>query len=298
MRCAPDVLLRGGLSPYVLVLTRNPLLLGQGDSIYCISPTTTEGGKQVSQTLAFYTPEHPTHIGHEELGVTYIRDKVAVRPLLGWVKIWANPEATFSRQIIVDCLAHDRGLNIPWLKYVKEVLGRIGCQELFHKPTEITSQDKVRAKNELLKYVTALREDAEGGKQTVRDYTLMRTCGGIEPYLCLLYNAQDRFLLTRFRFNLLHHILADPAGFTVSTELKGVCGCDNRSPQDTLHFVLLGPFYSLPRCCFLKSILKKAKLRQPRVALVFLQMAKDNLTLFCIVNFLRLAVKLRRTRGT
>lgn len=121
---------------------------------------------------------------------------------------------------------------------------------------------------------------------------------GIEPYLAFLYNAHDRFLMTRFRLNLLHNLLADPGGFTVSVELNGPCGCDHRSPQDTLHFVLLCPFNLLPRRCFLKDILKKAKFRQVRVALLFLQMAKDALTLFCIVNFLRLAVKLRETRGS
>lgn len=152
-------------------------------------------------------------------------------------------------------------------------------------------------KTSFLEHVAALGEDRELGKQTVRAHNLVKTCGGIEPYLSLLHNAQDRFLMTRFRFNLIHHLLADPAGFTASIELKGPCGCDHRSPQDTLHFVLLCPFYSLPRCRFLIKILKQAKFRQARVALLHLQMAKDPLTLFCITYFLRLAARLRETRG-
>lgn len=197
----------------------------------------------------------------------------------------------------MDCQGRERGMCIPWLKYVKVSLEGIGCKDLFLNPLEITRQDKKRVKELFSNLVASRRYLQDGGKQSVQAHSLLRTGEGMEPYLALLPNAQDRFLITRFRLNLLHHLLADPPGFTASVEQKGPCGCDHRSPQDTLHFVLLCPFYSLPRRRFLVSILKQAKFRQARVALVFLQMANDPLTLFCILNFVRLALKLRKTRG-
>lgn len=114
----------------------------------------------------------------------------------------------------------------------------------------------------------------EMGKSTVRNHAMLRSCVGMEPYLAWLPNMQDRFLFTRFRFNLLHHILGIPAGFTESVEQKGPCGCDHRSPQDTLHFVLLCPFYSMPRHRFLVGLLKKAKFRHAKVALLFFKWLK------------------------
>lgn len=137
----------------------------------------------------------------------------------------------------------------------------------------------------------------EMGKSTVRNHAMLRSCVGMEPYLAWLPNMQDRFLFTRFRFNLLHHILGIPAGFTELVEQKGPCGCDHRSPQDTLHFVLFCPFYIRPRRLFLVRILKVANCRQARVALMLLQIAHDPRILHCVLNFLRVAIRLRKTRG-
>ncbi|XP_078512342.1 uncharacterized protein LOC144771995 [Lissotriton helveticus] len=61
-------------------------------------------------------------------------------------------------------------------------------------------------------------------------------------------------------------------GFIIYSEERGPCGCDMKSPEDTLHLVLLCPYYAYPRKLFLKKLLRRARFRQARVALLFLKM--------------------------
>lgn len=89
------------------------------------------------------------------------------------------------------------------------------------------------------KHAMASREEKELRKPMVRGHVFVKSVLGIESYLSILTNAHDRFLITGFRLNLFHHLLASPPGFVVHVEVRGPCGCDNRSPQVTLHFVFL-----------------------------------------------------------
>lgn len=63
---------------------------------------------------------------------------------------------------------------------------------------------------------------------------LLKTLQGLEPHLAQVSNMRDRFILARF--NLLHHLLASPSGWFHSGNMLSY-GCDNRPPQNTLHFV-------------------------------------------------------------
>lgn len=68
---------------------------------------------------------------NEELGMKYILDLVAVKPLLYWVKIWTSQEAGFNQLVIEDYLSLDHGLKIPWLRYVKDTLMALGKADIF-----------------------------------------------------------------------------------------------------------------------------------------------------------------------
>lgn len=60
----------------------------------------------------------PTFSLHEKIGVAYLTDIIAFRPLSLWMNIWTRPRNQLSKDIIKDCLSPDHSLNIPWLKYI------------------------------------------------------------------------------------------------------------------------------------------------------------------------------------
>lgn len=122
---------------------------------------------------------------------------------------------------------------------------------------------------------------------------MLKTSPDMEPYLSLPISAYDRFLLTRFRLNLFHLLLAVPRESHKGKVLAS-CGCDNKSPQDLLHFTFLCKYYEMPISLFLKPILKKLNFRHIRPALFYLQLLNPKCVPFVAV-FLKSAMKCRKS---
>ena len=57
----------------------------------------------------------PAFMIHQELGLQFISDVIAIKPLLLWVKVWLRPECVLNKLIIKDILALDKGPSIDWL---------------------------------------------------------------------------------------------------------------------------------------------------------------------------------------
>ena len=106
-------------------------------------------------------------------------------------------------------------------------------------------------------------------KRTARNVIIVQSAPGMELHLCHGISKYHRFLLERFRFNLIHHLLASPRGWVLDS-LRGPCICDHSSPQNTLHFVLFCPIFGKERSRFLVPLLRDLGFGQARLALLYL----------------------------
>lgn len=53
-----------------------------------------------------------------EVGINYLSDLNAMRPVMLWRSIWAKDETKFTQTIIKDGLKLDNSLRIPWLNNI------------------------------------------------------------------------------------------------------------------------------------------------------------------------------------
>lgn len=228
---------------------------------------------------------------HEELGVQYLSDSLSLRPIVFWLKCWLNPELTLTHSIIRECMGLEKMSHISWFTHLKESLAEIGRVELFHNPEKITKKDVELVKTSYLALREWKRDERELIKGTIRAFIMIKTTPQTEPYLLGSLSNHEKFLLTRFRTNTLHLLLARPKGFHLGQTLVS-CGCDHVSPQDLLHFVFFCNFYSMPRKYFLVPILKRLNFRHVRPALLHLQLLRED-CLFFVVGFLKSIIKSR-----
>lgn len=230
-------------------------------------------------------------VAHEELGVQFLCDTLALRPIVFWLKCWLNPELTVTHIIIQECITLDKASRIPWLSYIKCSLEEIGRLELYYKPNKITRNDVELVKASYLGLRKGNRDEQELKKDSVRRHIMLKTIPLAEPYLLGSLSTHEKFLLTRFRTHTLHLLLARPKGFHIGQELVP-CGCDGLSPQDLLHFMFFCKFYSVPRKHFLVPVLKRMSFRQVRPALLYLQLLKED-CIFFVVGYLKSIIKSR-----
>ena len=231
---------------------------------------------------------------HDELGLPFICDLIALKPLLYWLKVWIRAEPFMNRTILRDCLSLDRVDQIPWLMYLKKEFDGLGRPDLFQSPESICLADFHWVKKNFLLKKQSDREKSLFSKPLVLAHMKIKTVMGMEPYLQWVIRPTHLFYLIRFRFDMLHPFLSSVKGWS-DRVLLGPCDCDNSSKQDLLHFILICTHYDMPRRCFLKPILKPYGFREAKVALMFLQQLNSHLVCFALGNYLLSAVKLRES---
>lgn len=233
----------------------------------------------------------PNLVVHEELGVLYLQDILALRPLMCWIKCWLNDDLGLTQQILREATSLDNMTRIPWLVYVKKCFLEMGRPDLFTSPESISIQDIDIVKSTFFKLRIMEREAVEIVKPSVRKHVLITTSPSLEPYLLLPLSTYERFVLIRFRLDYFNFLLAVPRGSSKGYIL-GPCGCDGLSPQDLSHFLFICKYYEMPRKMYLKPFLKPLNFRQIRPALLYLQLLHVESVPF-IVGFLKLSLRFR-----
>lgn len=127
-------------------------------------------------------------------------------------------------------------------------------------------------------------EGKELAKPMVKNYITLSSSPQVQPYLSLVNNMHHCFVLTRFRLNLIHWLLAFPKGYTKLSALKP-CPCDNFSDQDILHFTVFCELYFPLRKKSILPLLKSGQFVQVRPALLYLQMLSSPVVCFGVASF-------------
>lgn len=234
----------------------------------------------------------PIFNAHEDLGMGYISDLVAVAPLLRWLRIWAQPAPNLNQQILLDCLNLGRVLDIPWINYIKTQMVSLGCPNLFLSPAPLGKTAIKVFKHNFLARRTGLRDDIELIKPKVRSFEILSLCHQMQPYLTFINRPYHLFVLIRFRHNMVIWLLTFPKGYSKEGSL-GPCPCDDFSKQDILHVMFFCAFYNSLRRKFILPLLRGCNFTQVRPALVYLQMFASPLTCFGVASFLTGAIRQR-----
>lgn len=166
---------------------------------------------------------------------------------------------------------------------------------MYSLPHNLKKEDVKWVKLHFQNLLEAERETVELGKPMVRSLFQLSSTLAMEPYLKYVTKPYHRFLLIRFRFNLIHLVLGSQSKWG-SPENLPLCTCDCFSIQDTLHLVMLCEHYLVARKKFLVPILKKLNFVQVRPALLHLQMLNSVQTTYGVACFLAAAARQNKLR--
>lgn len=176
------------------------------------------------------------YIDHKELGLQYLEDLIRVRPGLLWLSIWKNPESAITRDIILDCLSLDEGLQIPWISYVKTVYSHIRMESFCRDPSTCVSLSKRSMTEAFFQLEEPQWLRSLQTCPTVIRYLGLYNIDDITNYLWTAYSRWERSLLFRFRSGTVKYLLCFPLAYTQHLDSIS-CPCDDVSKQTMLHFI-------------------------------------------------------------
>lgn len=124
-----------------------------------------------------------TSVVHREAGLLYLEDLISVRPLLLWISIWSKEETSFTKSIILDCLALDNVARIPWLAYIYSSFSTLFNLTVWSAPLQVLSLSKKSIKHVFLQHRTEYGVGIEKLKSAVALYMSLDLEEGFQNYL-------------------------------------------------------------------------------------------------------------------
>lgn len=116
---------------------------------------------------------------------------------------------------------------------------------------------------------------------------------GIQPYLFMVRNTQQRFYLTRLRFGTLHFLIAFPKMGEWCRKLLN-CPCDGKSRQSTLHFLLFCNFYRDIRKFVLKPLFLANTCYHYKQAFNFIHRLESVKIMNAVISFIQMSIRRRK----
>lgn len=238
-----------------------------------------------------FTNSASIEITHQEVGLDYLSDRIAMHPLLLWRSIWAKDETKFTQTVIKDCLLLDKSLCIPWLKYIIDLYSDLFKLPIHDNPGQVINLSKLEIKDTFMAHKRELRMREVGKQTTFIFYQTIDIRIGFQDYLSTVTRSSHHFVLIRLRLGIVHHLVSFPITRMHPTTL---CPCDELSKQSTMHFMLFCNFYSYFRRFYLKPLLKKHIARTTHAAMKLLVTLDDPRISFYVASYIQKAIDVRQ----
>lgn len=175
-------------------------------------------------------------------GLLFIEDIIKAAPILLWHSICTKIKVALNKDIVIDCLSLDHSPDTPWLSYIREAYLSLKIPFIPAEGWYNFDCSTVELKARLREEEKAARDQHNLLRRSVVSYLSISPACDMQPYLSDILSTHHMFMLTRFRLNIVHLMVAYRLRGQCNRERR-VCPCDGKPVQCTIHFVFFCTFY-------------------------------------------------------